>query len=126
MNAKAVTQTGSGADIAKLLIALTLILGGIVGFYYYEEQSLLLRVISLLVVTGVSIAIAMQTERGRNIWGFVKDARTEVRKVVWPTRAETMQTTLIVILMVLVVGIILWIMDTFLLWAVRLLTGQGG
>ena len=126
MNAKAVTQTGSGADIAKLLIALTLILSGIVGFYYYEEQSLLLRVLSLLVVTGISVAIAMQTERGRNTWGFVKDARTEVRKVVWPTRAETMQTTLIVIIMVLVVGIILWIMDTFLLWAVRLLTGQGG
>ncbi len=126
MNAKAVTQAGSGADIAKLLIALTLILSGIVGFYYYEEQSLLLRVLSLLVVTGISVAIAMQTERGRNTWGFVKDARTEVRKVVWPTRAETMQTTLIVIIMVLVVGIILWIMDTFLLWAVRLLTGQGG
>ena len=126
MNAKAATQTASGADIAKLLIALTLILSGIVGFYYYEEQSLLLRVLSLLVVTGISIAIAMQTERGRNTWGFVKDARTEVRKVVWPTRAETMQTTLIVIIMVLVVGIILWIMDTFLLWAVRLLTGQGG
>ena len=126
MNAKAATQTASGADIAKLLIALTLILSGIVGFYYYEEQSLLLRVLSLLVVTGISVAIAMQTERGRNTWGFVKDARTEVRKVVWPTRAETMQTTLIVIIMVLVVGIILWIMDTFLLWAVRLLTGQGG
>lgn len=126
MNAKAATQAGSGADIAKLLIALALILSGVVGFYYYEEQSLLLRVLSLLVVTGISVAIAMQTERGRNTWGFVKDARTEVRKVVWPTRAETMQTTLIVIIMVLVVGVILWIMDTFLLWAVRLLTGQGG
>lgn len=126
MNAKAVTQTGSGADTVKLLIALLFILSGVVGFYYYEEQSLLLRVLSLLVITGVSIAIAMQTERGRNTWGFVKDARTEVRKVVWPTRAETMQTTLIVIIMVLVVGVILWIMDTFLLWAVKLLTGQGG
>ena len=85
-----------------------------------------MRVLALLVVTGVSIAIAMQTERGRNTWGFVKDARSEVRKVVWPTRAETMQTTLIVIIMVLVVGVILWLMDTFLLWAVKLLTGQGG
>ncbi|MCK5092625.1 MAG: preprotein translocase subunit SecE [Gammaproteobacteria bacterium] len=126
MNAKAATQTGNGVDTAKLLIALVLIMGGVIGFYYYEEHSLLLRVLSLLVVTGISVAIAMQTERGRNTWGFVKDARTEVRKVVWPTRAETMQTTLIVIIMVLVVGIILWIMDTFLLWAVKLLTGQGG
>ena len=126
MSAKAATQTGNAADTVKLLIAILLLLGGVVGFYYYEEHSLLLRVLSLLVVAGVSVAIAMQTERGRNTWGFVTDARTEVRKVVWPTRAETMQTTLIVIVMVLVVGIILWIMDTFLLWAVRLLTGQGG
>lgn len=126
MNSKAVTQTGSGADTIKLLVALLLILGGAVGFYYYEEQSLLLRVLALLVVVGVSIAIALQTERGRNTWGFVKDARTEVRKVVWPTRAETMQTTLIVIIMVMVVAVILWIMDSFLLWGVKLLTGQDG
>jgi len=71
------------------------------------------------------VFIALQTNKGRFAWGFVGGARTEVRKVIWPTRAETMQTTLMVVIMVILVGILLWIMDSFLLWAVKLLTGQG-
>ena len=84
-----------------------------------------MRVLALLGVAGVAIFIALQSERGRNAWIFVGSARTEVRKVIWPTRAETMQTTLIVVIMVILVGVLLWIMDSFLLWAVKLLTGQG-
>ena len=116
-------EHGSGADTFKLLIALLLLVAGSVAFYIYSEYSLLMRVLALL--GGVAIFIALQSERGRNAWNFVGSARTEVRKVIWPTRAETMQTTLIVVIMVILVGVLLWIMDSFLLWAVKLLTGQG-
>ena len=124
MSTKSVVQ-GSGADTVKLALALLLVVAGAVAFYVYDEYSLLMRVLALLAVAGVAVFIALQSERGRNAWIFVSSARTEVRKVIWPTRAETVQTTLIVILMVILVGIMLWIMDTFLLWAVKLLTGQG-
>ena len=66
------------------------------------------------------------TPKGRGIWRFAVDARTEVRKVVWPTRQETLQTTLIVIVMVIIVAIILWLLDIFLGWSIRSLMGQGG
>lgn len=68
----------------------------------------------------------MMTAPGRVLWQFASDARMEVRKVVWPSRQETLQTTLIVIVMVLIVGIILWLFDMVLMAILRALTGQGG
>jgi len=114
------------ADKIKVSVALVLLGGAIAAFYYYSEQSLLIRVLGLLVVAGVSIAIALQTGAGRTVAGFLRESRTEIRKVVWPTRKETTQTTLVVVAMVIVVGIMLWLFDMFLFWAVRFLTGQGG
>jgi preprotein translocase subunit SecE len=82
-------------------------------------------VLGLLVAAGVSVFIAAQSTSGRNIISFISGAKAEVRKVVWPTRAETMQTTMAVLLMVLLVGIFLWLLDMVLLWAIQILTGQG-
>lgn len=118
-------ETGvSKLDTVKLAVALLMIIGGVVGFYLYPEQSTLLRTLGLLVIVGIAAAIAYQTEKGRHIWGFFQDAQIEVRKVVWPSRQETVQTTLLVILMVILVAIILWLLDMFLGWAIRLLIGQ--
>jgi preprotein translocase subunit SecE len=64
----------------------------------------------------------LQSQSGKAAWAFVRDARTEVRKVVWPTRKETAQTTLFVIVAVIFMGVCLWLLDMFLGWAVRLLT----
>ncbi|HFD79493.1 MAG TPA: preprotein translocase subunit SecE [Gammaproteobacteria bacterium] len=116
----------SGMDTVKLTLALLLLGGGIVAFYWFEDQSLLVRVLGLLAITGVAVAVASQTATGRSIWRFVAETRTEVRKVVWPTRAETTQTTLAVLFVVVLMGVVLWLLDMFLLWAIRLLTGQGG
>jgi len=124
MSSKAAEQ-GSTADTFKLLLALGMIVAGAVAFYVYSEYSTLMRVLALLGVVVIAVLVAMQTGKGRFAWSFIGSTRTEVRKVVWPTRAETMQTTLIVFIMVLLVGVILWIMDSFLLWVVKLLTGQG-
>ena len=96
------------------------------GFIFFKDQLLLVRVLGLLAVAGTSIAIASQTDKGRSIWGFIGNTRTEVRKVVWPTRQETIQTTMTVLFMVFLLGIFLWLLDMFLFWAIRVLTGQGG
>jgi preprotein translocase subunit SecE len=125
MNSK-VEAPESRLDSAKLGFAIVLLLGAVVAFYYFEGESLLFRVLGLLGVAIVSLLIASRTTVGARTIGFAQDARNEVRKVVWPTRQETVQTTLIVFLMVIVMGIMLWLFDMFLLWAVRLLTGQGG
>jgi preprotein translocase subunit SecE len=113
------------ADRIKLVIALLVLAGGLVAFYIFADQSLLYRVLGLVAVAAVSIAITMTTELGRNSWGFLKDARTEVRKVVWPTRQETSQTTLLILAAVVVVGIFLWLLDMGLLALVQMMTGQG-
>ncbi len=114
------------ADKIKLLIALLLMAAGVVGFYYYADQALLYRVLALLAVFGLAAFVAYNTELGANTWGYGRSAIIEVRKAVWPTRQETTQTTLVVMAMVIVMGLILWVFDTFLLWAVKLITGQGG
>ena len=121
------TETqASGLDALKLGLALALLVAGVSGFYWYADHSLLMRVLALLGVTGLSVFIASQTARGRAIVGFIGGTRSEVRKVVWPTRAETTQTTMAVLFVVVLMGVVLWLMDMFLLWAIRLLTGQGG
>lgn len=120
------TETQSAPlDTVKLVIAVLLLICAVGGFYYYAEQSLLIRVIALLAVVGVCVAIALQTERGREVNGFFKAAHTEVRKVVWPTYKETYQTTLIVMAMVVVVALFLWFLDWMLSGAVQWLMAQG-
>ncbi len=112
-------------DVLKWVTALLLLASVIGAFYYYSDQSLLLRVIALLVVSGISAAILLQTVKGRASWEFMLEARTEVRKVVWPTRKETVQTTSIVIAMVALMAIILWLLDMLLAWGIRLFIGGG-
>ena len=124
MNSKA-EAAGSSADTIRLVIALLLLGGAIGAFYYFAEQSLLLRVIGLLAVAGIATYISLQTEKGRGISAFFKATQVEVRKVVWPTRQETVQTTLIVFGMVVIVAIFMWLLDLLLGWAVSGLVGTG-
>ncbi|MEY6430942.1 preprotein translocase subunit SecE [Thioalkalicoccus limnaeus] len=125
MNSRA-EVTGSRMDTAKLAAAVVLLLAGLSAFYFFSDYSTLVRVIGLLVVSAGAGAIALQTSQGRRLWQFAGDARAEVRKVVWPTRQETMQTTLVVIVMVLILGLILWFFDSILMAIVRFLVGHGG
>jgi preprotein translocase subunit SecE len=123
MNLKSETQA-SRIDLVKLVSAALLVVLGLSGFYYFADQLLVLRVLGLLFAVGVAGAIAIATEPGGQFVGFVKESRMELRKVVWPTRTETLQTSLAVIVMVVVMGVFLWLLDIALLWIVRLLTGQ--
>ncbi|MFQ5470703.1 MAG: preprotein translocase subunit SecE [Gammaproteobacteria bacterium] len=113
-------------DSIKFILVALIMSGAIGGFYYYGDESLLLRVVGVLVATLIGGAIALQTAAGQRAWEYLGEARTEVRKVVWPTRQETLQTTLIVLLMVVIVAVMLWFFDWVLSWAVSWLTGQGG
>jgi preprotein translocase subunit SecE len=111
-------QSTSAIDTFKLMTALLVLLAGVVGFYYFEEESQLLRVLGMLAVGVIAFLIAATSDVGRRSLGFVKDARVEVRKVVWPTRQETVQTTIAVLFMVVLVAIMLWLFDMFLGWSV--------
>ncbi|MDH5180211.1 MAG: preprotein translocase subunit SecE [Gammaproteobacteria bacterium] len=117
-----------GLDKFKLLIAILLIVAGIYGFYHFAEQkvALLYRVFGLLGMISVALGLAATTQVGAETLSFGRESVREVRKSVWPSRKDTGWTTLIVLAMVLLVGVMLWLFDTMLLWAVRQLTGQGG
>lgn len=132
MNTQAEPAT-SVADIVKQVFSVFFVVAGIAAFYYFstdhsyfKEVRLLYRVLGLVLVMLMALGVMLTTDLGRAVWDFVLESKQEVRKVVWPTREETMRTTLLVFAMVFIVGLILWLLDMFLFWGVRLLTGQGG
>jgi preprotein translocase subunit SecE len=124
MNAKSQVEASS-LDTVKLILAVGVIVGAILGFYYLDAYSQLLRVIGLLVMMGLAALLAYQTVLGKSVWSFATASKMEVRKVVWPSRQETMQTTLIVFVMVLFMGVVLWLFDMMLGAILRSLTGSG-
>ncbi len=113
-------------DKIKLLVAVLVMAAGIAGFYMYADEALLYRVLALVAVFIVAFIIILQTQVGLGAWNFGRSAVLEVRKAVWPTRQETLQATIMVMVLVIIVGIILWLFDMMLLSAVQMLTGQGG
>ena len=122
MNTTAENKAGS-LDWLKWLVVVALLAGGVFANWYYQDEMLLMRVAGLLATAAVAILLALQTERGRAIWSLLKEARTEVRRVVWPTNQETTQTTIIVMIFVVVCGLFFWALDSFLGWLASLLLG---
>ena len=118
-----VETTASRFDGLKWLVVLVLVGAAVVGNSYYADQSLLYRVLGILALAAVAGLVALQTAKGAAFWTLVKGSRTEIRKVVWPTRQETVQTTMIVVVFVLLVALMLWGLDSFLGWLVSLAIG---
>lgn len=116
--------TASVFDVVKQVFSIIFLISGLVAFYYFSEVQLLYRVLGLVVIVVVVVGMLLTTQVGQAVWVFAKESRQEVRKVVWPSRDETVRTTLLVVAMVFVVGLVLWLLDMFLFWGVRLLTGQ--
>jgi len=110
------------ADNIKLVIAVVIMASAITLFYTYAEYSNLLRVLGLLTAAGLSLFIASKSAVGATALGYVRETQVEVRKVVWPTRQDTVRTTLLVIVMVMIAAVMLWAVDSLLGWAVRALT----
>jgi preprotein translocase subunit SecE len=114
MTGKAEATTASGMDVFKLAIAAAIVVAGLAAFYVYAGYPLLYRVLGIVGAVIVAAIIAFATERGRTLASFMRDARTEVRKMVWPTRGETLQTTLVVFVVVIILALLLWVIDRIL------------
>lgn len=118
-------NSSSPLDMLKWLIVIGLLGGVVAGNYLYEDFSVLYRALAAVVIVVVAGFIAASTEKGSTFLNFAKDSRTEVRKVVWPTRQESTQTTLIVLVAVVVVSLILWGIDGIIVRIVSFITGLG-
>lgn len=119
-------ENNTSLDWLKWLIAGALFIAGLVANYYYNEQPWPLRLLGWLVLLAAIVAVILQTYRGKQVLNFARESRMELRKVYWPTRQETMQTTLVVAAMVVVLALILWGIDGALMWLIGWLTGQRG
>ncbi|MGB0223514.1 MULTISPECIES: preprotein translocase subunit SecE [unclassified Marinobacterium] len=117
MNSK-VSDDVSKFDSLKWLVVIAIVAVGVVGNSVYANESLLYRVLALVALAIVAGFVALQTAKGKAFFRLFKEAKNEIRKVVWPTRQETLQTTLIVVVAVLIVGLLLWGLDSLLGWVV--------
>ena len=114
------TQT---LDWLKWLLVIGIVGLGVFGNWYYQDQSLLYRAIAMLVLAASAFAIVIQTGKGGNAWNLLKDARGEIRRVVWPTWPEVLQTTMVVLILVFVFALLLWGLDSLLSWIVSEIIG---
>ncbi|MDD2893779.1 MAG: preprotein translocase subunit SecE [Halothiobacillaceae bacterium] len=119
------TAPTSSLDTVKLTLALVVLAAGMFGFYWFEQVALTWRVIAMFAVVGVAVGLVLWTELGQRLMSFSRESRVELRKVVWPTRQETIQITLIVLVLVFLIGLFLWLVDSLLFWGVQMITGQG-
>lgn len=105
-------------DTIKLVVALIILTIGVVAYYIYPEHGALYRVLYVVGAAIVAIGVFMTSFQGKNLRTFMKGSRTELRKVVWPNRQETLQTTIMVIFLVFVIAIFLFLVDLLLGWTV--------
>lgn len=119
MNAKVEKAGATNAiDVVKLVIAAALLVGGIVGYYYYTDWSGLARFSLLLAGIVAAIAVGAFTTAGRSMREYLVESQFELRKVVWPTRDETVRTTLVIIVVVVILSLLLGLIDLILKWIV--------
>ncbi len=125
MNAQTETSESGVLDIIKLLIAAVTLVGGLYGYYFYEESdvALPLRVLMVLGGAGAGNGIAMTSTQGHRLWHLIQGSRVEIRKVVWPTRTETTQTSIAVFVFALIMALFFWALDSGLLWLTQKLVG---
>lgn len=117
------TAPSGALDIAKLLLAAGILVGGLYGYYYLVEVSLPLRVLLVLGGLIVGVAIAMTSTQGQRLWAFIQGSRVEIRKVIWPTKQETTQTAIAVFIFTFIMAMFFWGLDSGLLWLTRWLVG---
>jgi len=118
-----VSSAESRLDSLKWAVVAVLVVAGVYGNSYFASESVLYRVLGLVVLALAAGWLAAQTAKGRAFIQLGMEARTEIRKVVWPTRQETTHTTLIVVVVVVIVAIVLWALDSAISWLIALLIG---
>lgn len=110
-------------DGLKWLLVVALVAAGVVGNSYYSDLAVLYRVLALVVAGAVAVFVAVNTSKGHALWSVLREAQQEFRRVVWPSRQEVNQTTLIVLAVVLFMALVLWGLDTLLGWLASLIIG---
>jgi preprotein translocase subunit SecE len=118
MATQQVETVSTGADKAKLGVAALLVVGAVVGFYMLSKQGAIAQWVALIVGLAAAVAVIMSSEPGKEFVAFGRDAWREAKKVVWPTRKETMQMTAYVFGFVVVMALFLWTTDKLLEWAI--------
>ena len=113
------------ADKIKIALAVALVIAGLFGYYYWDQSALIVRVACVLGGAVASVVVFWTSAVGKEFFVYARESVDEAKRVVWPTRKETIQTTAVVFGFVLIMAIFLWLIDASLLWAVRLLMGQG-
>src|SRR5688572_13401183 len=121
-----VQQSATALDAAKLAASVAILAAGVAGFYLLSEQPIWLRWIIVLAALVAAGFVGLQSYQGKTFWSFVQSSRIELRKVVWPNRQETMQVTIVVFVMIIVLGLFFWGVDTLLAMLTKWLTGRGG
>ena len=120
-----VQEGATALDAAKLAAGVAILAAGIAGFYLLSDQPIWLRWIIVLAALTAGAFAGLQSYQGKTFWSFVQSSRIELRKVVWPNRQETMQVTIVVFVMIIILGLFFWGLDTLLGALTRWLTGQG-
>jgi preprotein translocase subunit SecE len=119
-------QEAGTSDKVKLVLAALLVAAGVAGYYVLGDADWWQRWLAVAGGIVAASAVVAWTRYGRELYQFARDSRVELRKIVWPNRQETLQTTLVVFVFVTLAGFFFWAVDLVLAWATRALTGQGG
>jgi preprotein translocase subunit SecE len=115
------------AERIKIAVAALIAVGGLVAFYWLvDRQPTVVRILVLLGAFAVAAGVMWFTEAGRTFAAFARESWEEAKRVVWPTRKETLQTTGVVFVFVFVMAVFLWVVDAGLLWVTQKLLGTGG
>ena len=101
-------------DVVKWILSTIMFLGSLVAFYYFDQYPLMYRVLGLIGIVILGFLIVFNTEKIRSLRVFTHDARVELKKVIWSTKAEVIQTTVIVFVVVIIMSILLWLLDKLL------------
>ena len=128
MNEQTQVQDADGglAGTLTVAVAIALLIAGVAAFYLLDTRPDWQRWGSTGIGVVAALAVFALSPLGRRFWQFILDSRVELRKVVWPNRQETLQTTAVVFGFIVIAGLFFWVLDVLLAWATRLLSGQGG
>jgi len=121
-----VQENATALDALKLAAGVVILAAGIAGFYLLSDLPIWLRWIIVLASIIAGGLVGLQSHQGKTFWQFVQSSRIELRKVVWPSTQETWQVTLVVFVMIMVLGLFFWGIDTLLGFLTKWLTGRGG
>ena len=113
-------------DSAKLVLAIAVLIAGIAGYYWFAGMPVAVRILMVLAGLGIGAALLFWSAQGQVLWQYIQGSRVELRKMVWPTRQETLQTTLVVFVAILAMGIFFWVLDWVLGALTAALTQKGG